>query len=435
VPKTIPFTALRSKSTLTTEGGILQWSGLGVYWLLGDAENSKRAAATRLVELASEKFLPHEIQIETALAYTDPTWACMDHRETFQLATRLRRAEREGIRLLVVLASPFCVPRELAAIAIEEEVVSVGFGTCIDPESFRDAQSSRTDERPALEPITDCLVDSIEYTEWISLDPGGAREELKYLTRVLQTRAPIVDSELLLTPKTGQEFFRGISSPKILDPDDLIQGASWSLALQMERDHPGDEAFLVQPLTRVWIYRRRRSFHPKRFQSVLDHWPHQILRTVGTLWMASYPEDVFGLSQFGPADLQVSHDGEWLRFWPKEDQEAILAENPEFARLWDSELGDQMNELVFVTHQHPTLSDDGLATAQAVWFQKLDEALLTDIELRMPPDKMRSPSEPNIFDECVSEAEQPTPPTSTPQGRSRGRAHLRILGPVEPPPL
>jgi G3E family GTPase len=132
----------------------------------------------------------------------------------------------------------------------------------------------------------------------------------------------------------------------------------------------------------VSLFQSRRPFHPERLQKLLAEWPEAILRTEGTLWVASHPTTAFHMSQVGPNSFELAGEGEWLALLPPGEIRALRQEHPELFETWDPQHGDRQNELVFVweDEEHPE------------FHAALARCVLGDFELRRDWTRPETPS-------------------------------------------
>jgi G3E family GTPase len=102
----------------------------------------------------------------------------------------------------------------------------------------------------------------------------------------------------------------------------------------------------------------------------MEDWPAEVVRAKGMMWLATRHAFGQSLSQAGPS-IQFGPSGYWIAALPKEEQEAMLQEDPELAKQWDPIYGDRINKVVFI----------GIDMDQANLISSLDSCLLTDEEM------------------------------------------------------
>lgn len=131
-----------------------------------------------------------------------------------------------------------------------------------------------------------------------------------------------------------------------------------------------------------FVYRARRPFHPLRLAAAVDELDG-ILRSKGAVWLATRPDIVGTWSQAGPW-LRLEPAGWWLADTPRDDWNLDDAERATLARVWDDEVGDRRQDLVFIGQD---LDADAVRAV-------LDPALLTDVEFASGADQWRRLDDP-----------------------------------------
>ncbi|MBK9169443.1 MAG: GTP-binding protein [Bryobacterales bacterium] len=123
-----------------------------------------------------------------------------------------------------------------------------------------------------------------------------------------------------------------------------------------------------------FVFRARRPFHPVRFQVLLDEGMDGVLRAKGYLWIASRHR-IAGMLSWAGSSLSIEPAALWYanmdrRSWPSD-----AAELDSIASLWDPEVGDRRQELVFI----------GAEMDRQLIESRLRAALLTDDEFTLDP--------------------------------------------------
>jgi G3E family GTPase len=211
------------------------------------------------------------------------------------------------------------------------------------------------------QPVLETLIDQIECCDLICLhgDQNGAVNSI--LAR-LNPRAQVLSAEdFRLHDLLERAFF---------DKEKTYESAAWQNIL---RASPRD--------TTPECFRSRRPFHPVRLNALIERWPESILRSSGTVWIASHNQLSLALSQVGPSGFFFSPEGYWLATLSPLEQQATLQNNPELKEIWDSKNGDRMTEIAFVSDQPLTQE----------WVQALDACVLTDFEMRLDWSKFENP--------------------------------------------
>lgn len=96
-----------------------------------------------------------------------------------------------------------------------------------------------------------------------------------------------------------------------------------------------------------FVYRRRRPFHPARFDAWLDRWPREVTRCKGVMWLVTQPNNVFKISQSGRA-MDIIPSGYWIASLKTWEIEKMFEVRPHLKDIWHERFGDRMIELVFI---------------------------------------------------------------------------------------
>ncbi len=131
-----------------------------------------------------------------------------------------------------------------------------------------------------------------------------------------------------------------------------------------------------------FVYRAARPFHPARLEAAVDGLDG-ILRSKGTVWLASRPDVCGSWSQAGPW-LRLEPAGWWLADTPEDGWDLDPDEADSLERIWDHQAGDRRQELVFIGQ------DLDPAAVRAL----LDPALLDDEEFAAGPTAWRGLPDP-----------------------------------------
>ena len=65
------------------------------------------------------------------------------------------------------------------------------------------------------------------------------------------------------------------------------------------------------------------------------------------MWFSDEDDMAYVLETSG-RQIQAGYSGNWLAACPKEEQEQVLAEEPDMKKDWDEKVGDRMIKLVFI---------------------------------------------------------------------------------------
>ncbi|MGX1899763.1 GTP-binding protein [Thermolongibacillus altinsuensis] len=214
--------------------------------------------------------------------------------------------------------------------------------------------------------VVDLLIDQIEFANVILLNKIDCiskeeADELEAVLRKLNPEAKIIRTTFANVP------LHEVLNTHLFDFEKASQSAGWIKELNEEHT-PETEEYGISS----FVYRRRRPFHPERLMHWLENWPVEVVRAKGFFWVASRNDMCGLLSQAGPS-IMIQGAGEWVASYPKEEQQQILAEDPDLQAKWDDVHGDRMTELVFI----------GIEMEQNQIEASLDTCLLTDEEMNM----------------------------------------------------
>ncbi len=96
-----------------------------------------------------------------------------------------------------------------------------------------------------------------------------------------------------------------------------------------------------------FVYYRRRPFNRQKLDQYAAKWPRNIIRSKGVIWFSDEEEMAYVLETSG-RQIQAGYSGNWLAACSKEEQEEVLAQEPEMRRDWDEKVGDRMIKLVVI---------------------------------------------------------------------------------------
>ncbi|GMB09882.1 GTP-binding protein [Thermolongibacillus altinsuensis] len=214
--------------------------------------------------------------------------------------------------------------------------------------------------------VVDLLIDQIEFANVILLNKIDCiskeeADELEAVLRKLNPEAKIIRTTFANVP------LHEVLNTHLFDFEKASQSAGWIKELNEEHT-PETEEYGISS----FVYRRCRPFHPERLMHWLENWPVEVVRAKGFFWVASRNDMCGLLSQAGPS-IMIQGAGEWVAAYPKEEQQQILAEDPDLQAKWDDVYGDRMTELVFI----------GIEMEQNQIEASLDTCLLTDEEMNM----------------------------------------------------
>ena len=123
-----------------------------------------------------------------------------------------------------------------------------------------------------------------------------------------------------------------------------------------------------------FVYRRRKPFHPQRFMKAIGTGLEGVVRSKGYLWIASRPGHCGVWSQAG-ASLSIDRAGYWFAAVERESWPTDPGMLDWIDSHWDETVGDCRQEIVFI----------GVGMDREGIEATLDEALLTDEEMKLGP--------------------------------------------------
>ncbi|MEK4043731.1 GTP-binding protein [Paenibacillus sp. FSL H8-0048] len=223
--------------------------------------------------------------------------------------------------------------------------------------------------------IVDLLIDQIETCDVLLLNKCDLVEEaelnkLEAVLRRLQPRAKIIRTV------NAQVELSEILNTGLFDFGQTSQSSGWIAELAKEEHTPETEEYGITS----FVYRRRTPFHPQRLSFFFSNWPSEIVRAKGLVWLAASGDLAATISQAGPS-IQFGPAGYWLATLPEEQQQEVLAAEPDVLAKWDGQWGDRLNEIVFIGVQ---MNRDDIEA-------RLDRCLLTAEEMKQDWTKFNNP--------------------------------------------
>lgn len=214
--------------------------------------------------------------------------------------------------------------------------------------------------------IVDLLIDQIETCDVLLLNKCDLVEEaelnkLEAVLRRLQPRAKIIRTV------NAQVELSEILNTRRFDFEQTSQSSGWIAELAKEEHTPETEEYGITS----FVYRRRAPFHPQRLSFFFSNWPSEVVRAKGLVWLAASGDLAATISQAGPS-IQFGPAGYWLATLPEEQQQEVLAAEPDVLAKWDEQWGDRLNEIVFI----------GVQMNREDIEARLDRCLLTAEEMK-----------------------------------------------------
>ena len=111
-------------------------------------------------------------------------------------------------------------------------------------------------------------------------------------------------------------------------------------------DHEGGE--VEEYGIGTYVYYARRPMDLNRFDwFVSKKWPKGVIRTKGMCYFADEFDICYLFEQAGK-QMTLKNAGQWYATMPKQQLDAMIAQDPVLAADWDPQYGDRMQKLVFI---------------------------------------------------------------------------------------
>lgn len=290
--------------------------------------------------------------------------------------------ESSGISEPIPVAQTFTYMDEELAINLSNTCRLDTMVTVVDANRFWDdyaSGESLLDRQEALDEtdtreVIDLLIDQVEFANVIILNKTDMLEqdditELHKLLQRLNPEARIIEATYSQVP------LQTILHTNLFDYEKASQAAGWIKELNNEHMPETDEYNISS-----FVYRRKRPFHSERLMNWLENWPLDVVRAKGFFWLASRNNIIGLLSQAG-SSITIQGAGEWIAATSKEEQQQLIAEDPDILNRWDDAYGDRITELVFI----------GIDMNREEIEQSLDHCLLTEQEMYEDWDTFHDP--------------------------------------------
>lgn len=203
-----------------------------------------------------------------------------------------------------------------------------------------------TDDVQDARAIVNLLTDQIEFANVIVLNktdlvlPGTVAMLEEALGR-LNPGARIIRAQF------GKVEPEEILHSGLFDFEKASASVGWIKELEAGEHVPETEEYGISS----FVFRSRKPFHPKRWETYLNHhYPNNIIRAKGLFWLASRPDKAINFSQAG-GSLRVEDAGVWWCSMSYEERTSYADYHQfkdEIAAKWDKTWGDRQNELVFI---------------------------------------------------------------------------------------
>lgn len=270
-------------------------------------------------------------------------------------------ANRQGLRVAVIV-------NDMSEVNIDAQLVD-GANFFTDLKIGHDLKSLGQAAAPDdTRTVADLLIDQVEFANVIVLNKMDlvSEAEANEIEAFIEQLNPYA---LKLRSEFGHVPLDKVLGTQRYDFEVAKQSRGWQLALRGEGASETEEYGVTS-----FVYRARRPFHPQRFYERLSQeWPG-VLQSKGFFWLASRLDKIGVWSQAGRiARLDVG--GFWWAAVPREDWPQLPGFEDSLQRVWQAEVGDCRQELVFI----------GIGMDQLALYDSLQACLLTDEEVARGP--------------------------------------------------
>lgn len=278
---------------------------------------------------------------------------------------------------ILIEASGVCEPLPIAQTitVLSEQTQSYGLPkicrldnvvTVVDSLRLRDefnCGDSLVKEEIDDEDIENLLIQQIEFCNKIVLNKVDdiSEDELnkvKTIIRRLQPKAEIIETNY------GKVDVSKILNTNSFNFEEASMSAGWIEELNRTDNEEEEEGETEEYGIGIFVYYRREPFSRTKFDNFAVKFPENIIRCKGVLWFSDESESSYVFEQSGK-QVQAYCAGEWVASFSKEEQEEIIAQNPDVLSSWDPKYGDRVIKLVFIGQK---MDKEGIIA-------KLDECL------------------------------------------------------------
>ena len=278
---------------------------------------------------------------------------------------------------ILIEASGVCEPLPIAQTitVLSEQTQSYGLPkicrldnvvTVVDSLRLRDefnCGDSLVKEEIDDEDIENLLIQQIEFCNKIVLNKVDdiSEDELnkvKTIIRRLQPKAEIIETNY------GKVDVSKILNTNSFNFEEASMSAGWIEELNRTDNEEEEEGETEEYGIGTFVYYRREPFSRTKFDNFAVKFPENIIRCKGVLWFSDESESSYVFEQSGK-QVQAYCAGEWVASFSKDEQEEIIAQNPDVLSSWDPKYGDRVIKLVFIGQK---MDKEGIIA-------KLDECL------------------------------------------------------------
>ncbi len=233
---------------------------------------------------------------------------------------------------------------------------------------------------PQAPSLATLLAEQVEFADVIVVNKTdlATPEQLAQLESVLRR---LNSGARLLRAQYGRVPIAELLNTRAFDFDRVSLIPTWTDA---EHHEHADHDHVAEYGVSSFVFRARRPFHPARLADfVQSDLMDAVLRSKGTIWLASRPQDTILWSQAGD-ELALELVGTWWADTPRDAWPQDPAERATIEAAWQAPYGDRRQELVFI----------GLHMPHAPIVARLEACLLTDEELALGPEGWRAFEDP-----------------------------------------
>lgn len=249
--------------------------------------------------------------------------------------------------------------------------------TVVDALRMRDEFASGEDlNRKDIgeEDLASLVIQQIEFCNIILLNKSSevSKEDLEHIRaiiRAIQPKAEIIDCNYC------DVDFDKILNTKMFNFDAVATSATWIQEVEdahrdddddeeeeehhHEHDHEhehhhehhhdhDDEGEAEEYGISTFVYYARRPFNLGLFDEfVATKWPKNVIRAKGMCYFADEYDMCYLFEQAG-RQFNLKKAGEWFATMPKDELEALMAQDAQLRHDWDEQYGDRMQKLVFI---------------------------------------------------------------------------------------
>lgn len=257
--------------------------------------------------------------------------------------------------------------------------------TVVDALRMRDEFASGEDlNRKDIgeEDLASLVIQQIEFCNIILLNKSSEvseyeREHIRAIIRAIQPKAEIIDCDYC------DVDFDKILNTKLFNFDAVATSATWIQEVEdahhddddddddededehhhhdhdeegeehehghhHHHHHDEDEGEAEEYGISTFVYYARRPFNLGLFDEfVAAHWPKSVIRAKGMCYFSDEYDMCYLFEQAG-RQFKLQKAGEWFATMPKDELEALKAQDAQLRHDWDEQYGDRMQKLVFI---------------------------------------------------------------------------------------